>query len=323
MTFEGYVLRSILVKKNCPANIILTTLTINLNYGVVIMNKANFVVDTEKCIGCRKCVKVCPGAVLYVNQTKKVEILDFEEFGWNGCWKCEHCLAVCPRGAISIFGHKPENSLPGVDCEIAASMMDSLIANRHSCRRYKNKNVDAAIIDDMLALLADAPNGGNKQQVEFTLIDDKEQMNRFRRLAYSQMEELATEGIYPKGFDKQSYNDMKRWEKTVRPDMLFCGAPHILIPHAPLGKGESVQDVIIAGTYFELLCASRGLGCVMLTFPIDALEQMPDIKVLLKIPDNHYVGMIIGFGYPEIRYVRGAQREIKQNRINRLKFEKE
>lgn len=28
------------------------------------------------------------------------------------CWRCQHCLAVCPQGAISIFGKKPEDSLP-------------------------------------------------------------------------------------------------------------------------------------------------------------------------------------------------------------------
>lgn len=285
------------------------------------MNLADFTVDVNKCVGCAKCVKVCPGGILFLNQSKKAEMVDFEEFGWNGCWKCEHCLAVCPTGAVSIFGHKQENSLPVADCQIAAPIMDSLIAGRHSCRRYQDKNVDPAVIEDMLHCLSNAPNGGNKQQVEFTLIDDKGQMAHFRRLAYSRMEELAAQGVYPKGFDKGSYEDMKRWENTVRPDMLFCGAPHIFIPHAPLGQGEPVQDVVIAGTYFELLCASRGLGAVMMTFPLGALEQMPDIKAMLCISENHYIGMIIGFGYPEIKYARGVQRGIVQSRIHRLKFQ--
>lgn len=284
------------------------------------MNPANFVVDTEKCLGCGTCVKVCPGGVLSLNQEKRPEIADFKEFGWNGCWKCEHCLAVCPTGAVSIFGHKPESSLPVADHETAAPIMDSLIAGRRSCRRYKDKNVDTSVINDMLKRLAGAPNGGNKQQVEFTLIDDKEQTKQFRQLAYSRMEELAAQGIYPKGFGKAAYENMKRWEKTVRPDMLLCGAPHILIPHAPLGHGEPIQDVVIAGTYFELLCASRGLGAIMLTFPLGALEQMQDIKAMLNIPDTHYIGMMIGFGYPEISYTRGVQRETEQSRIHRLKF---
>ena len=137
-------------------------------------------------------------------------------------------------------------------------------------------------------------------------------MNIFRQLAYSKMEALAQDGIYPKGYDKQSYEDMKRWESTVRPDMLFCGAPHILIPHAPLGRGEPIQDVLIAGTYFELLCASRGLGAVM-----------PEIKSKLGIPENHYVGMIIGFGYPEIQYARGVQKKMPGSRIHRLLFREE
>jgi nitroreductase len=103
--------------------------------------------------------------------------------------------------------------------------------------------------------------------------------------------------------------------------MLFCGAPYLLIPHAPLGKGEPIEDVMIASSYFELLCASRGLGCVMMTFPKDALENMPKIKALLKIPHNHYIGVMLGFGWPEIRYARGGQRGVGEDRIHRLKFE--
>jgi len=182
------------------------------------------------------------------------------------------------------------------------------------------RSVPAATIDAMLQIIGNAPNGGNKQQVEFTLIDDRTQMDRFRSLAYTEMDRLAAQGVYPEGFDKPSYEDMKRWEKTVRPDMLFCGAPYLLIPHAPLGKGEPVEDVNIAAAYFELLCASRGLGCVMMTFPKDALKNMRSIRAMLCIPENHYVGAMLGFGWPEIRYARGTQRGIEQARIHRLSF---
>lgn len=156
------------------------------------------------------------------------------------------------------MGKTPENSMLPTEEKVTAQVLDSIIANRHSCRRYQDRNVDSDIIRGMINQLANAPNGGNKQQVEYTLVDDKKQMQQFRNMVYSEMERLAANGIYPKGFDKESYEDMKRWEKTVRPDMLFCGAPHILIPHAPIGRGEPQQDVVIAGTYFELLCAYTG-----------------------------------------------------------------
>lgn len=281
------------------------------------MNIAEFTVNQKECIGCGNCVSICPGGILYVDDLGKANMKPITEFGWNGCWKCEHCLAVCPTAAISILGHQPEDSLLPENAEVNQKVLDSLIANRHSCRRYLDKNVDKTMIEDMLSRLANAPNGGNKQQVEFTLIDDKEQMQRFRETAYEEMERLAKEEIYPAGFDKASYMQMKGWERTVRPDMLFCGAPHILIPHVPLGSGTPKQDAVIAGTYFELLCASRGLGAVIMTFPLDMLRLMPDIAALLKIPKEHYIPMIIGFGYPQISYRRGVQKTIEQSRIHR------
>ena len=44
---------------------------------------------------------------------------------------------------------------------------------------------------------------------------------------------------------------------------------------------------------------------------------MPEVKALLEIPENHYAGVIIGFGHPEIRCARGAQRTLDASRIHR------
>jgi formate hydrogenlyase subunit 6/NADH:ubiquinone oxidoreductase subunit I len=281
------------------------------------MNLAQFTADPSRCVGCGRCTKVCPGGLLFLDDNRKSQIRSHDQFGWNGCWKCQHCLTVCPTGAISVLGCRPENSEPAANPDHTQQVLENLVKSRHSCRRYQQRNVEKGWINRTIQLLANAPNGGNKQQVEYTLIDDKDQMEQFRRLAYTRMEELAATGIYPEGFDQPSYQDMKHWESTVRPDMLFCGAPHLLIPHAPVGKGEPIPDVNIAGTYFELLCAASGIGCIMMTFPLGVLDLMPDIKSLLQIPENHYIGTIIGFGYPEIPYARTVQKTISPERIHR------
>ena len=92
---------------------------------------------------------------------------------------------------MSILDHRPEESLKAPEPEEAARVMDAIVCNRQSCRRYEQRNVPAEVIDDMLSKLANAPNGGNKQLVEYTLIDDAGQMDSFRKLAYKEMERLA------------------------------------------------------------------------------------------------------------------------------------
>ena len=73
--------------------------------------KTHFQIDKSKCIKCGKCINTCSGMVIEFGADGYPQMKEFERFGWRGCWRCQHCLAVCPQGAISIFGKKPEDSL--------------------------------------------------------------------------------------------------------------------------------------------------------------------------------------------------------------------
>ncbi|MFR6156531.1 MAG: hypothetical protein ACLUI7_04695 [Coprococcus sp.] len=46
-----------------------------------------------------------------------------------------------------------------------------------------------------------------------------------------------------------------------------------------------------------------------MTYPVGALSKMPEIYEMLQIPENRFFNCIIGFGYAEIPYARGVQRE--------------
>ena len=72
--------------------------------------KTHFRLDKSKCTKCGKCIDTCSGMVIDFGRDGYPEMKEFERFGWRGCWKCQHCLAVCPQGAISIFDKMPEDS---------------------------------------------------------------------------------------------------------------------------------------------------------------------------------------------------------------------
>lgn len=277
--------------------------------------KTRFSVDISKCIGCGKCVNVCSGMVLELNKSGYPQMKEFERFGWRGCWRCQHCLAVCPEGAISIFGKKPEDSLLPPPPEMG-EYMERLVANRRSCRRFLDKNVEPEIITGILTAMMAAPTGGNAQNVEYTVIDDKERVREIRQIAYAKMEADAKRHIYTHSFSDFYYGKMKESENTVRKgDLLFCGAPHLFIAHERcVGKWaeDSKTNCHIAAAYFELLCNAHGLGTTIMSYSAEVLNELaPEAREMLGIPADHYTGLIIGFGYPEIKYARGVQKERK------------
>lgn len=278
--------------------------------------KTHFTVDKSKCIGCGRCIDTCSGMVIEKGKDGFPEMKSFERFGWRGCWRCQHCLAVCPMGAISIFDKKPEDSLPKPPAEMGA-YMESLVTNRRSCRRFLDRNVDPDTITSILSAMEAAPTGGNSQGVEYTVIDDKDRVREIWKVAYTKMEADAKKHIYTHSFDDFFYGKMKQSEKTVRKDdLLFCGAPHLFIAHEKCtGKWAEDNKVNcnIATAYFELLCNAHGLGTVIMSYPGEVLSELvPEARAMLDIPNDHYTKLLVGFGYPEIEYARGVQKERKR-----------
>lgn len=67
-------------------------------------NVVSLALDTSKCIGCQRCLQVCPRHVFDFSDKAKINNLD-------ACIECGACKMNCPTGAISV-NH-------GVGCAIA------------------------------------------------------------------------------------------------------------------------------------------------------------------------------------------------------------
>ena len=98
------------------------------------------------------------------------------------------------------------------------------------------------------------------------------------------------------------------WSRRHGADILFRGAPHILVVSAPPDAPCASEDVTLALAYFDLLAQSAGLGTVWCGMLKMVLKTLPDLKALIGVPPGHaHYGML--FGIPAVHYARTVQRD--------------
>jgi nitroreductase/NAD-dependent dihydropyrimidine dehydrogenase PreA subunit len=264
----------------------------------------NFTVQNDLCTRCGLCALDCPTMIIDQEGDNFPTVAEEDE---ECCIQCQHCMAICPTGAISVFGLDPKNSLP-VSAELwpKFDQMNHLIHGRRSIRHYRDENVDPKLIDRLLAAAANSPTGINNRLLRFTVIDDKAQMARLREKVMTELVRASRASRIPERYSyiQQAIDAYVEHQA----DVIFRGAPHALIVSTPPESPCPAEDVAIALSYFELLAQSAGLGTVWCGMIKLAFESVPELKKLVDLPpDHHYYAML--FGHPAIHYARGIQRD--------------
>ena len=270
-----------------------------------------FSVDGERCIGCGDCAGDCPYGIIVMQGCRPDIVKDRQ----GKCIGCQHCLAICPTGALSIGGFDPGRSTALAGNLPTAEKLAVLMQGRRSVRRYSGEAVAGDEIVFLLDTVAYAPTGVNNRQVLFTVIDDPQIMDEFRRTTYASLAVMVREGRMPPGMEL--FAAMIADAVASGKDHIFRGAPHLLIVSGPADSLSAEADCHIALSYFELLAAAMGLGTLWSGLAKWALTRVaPDLLRRLGVPESHEVGNMMVFGRPAVTYYRTVQR--RDPRINRV-----
>lgn len=273
----------------------------------------HFTINRDLCIQCGACVDDCPFHIIDMQDGYPA----FNPARVHHCIRCQHCLAVCPTGALSIFGLNPENSLPLPHTLPSDKQMTALLRGRRSVRFYHPEPLAPEIIAGMLATVAHAPTGKNNRQCLFTVIEERTTMDKLRRETMEGLRRAVAEKRLSEGLGYFRHV-VTAWDQGK--DIIFRNAPHLLMVSAPPVSTTPDADLLIAMTYFELLAASMGIGTLwnaMIRWAFSVMDS--DMYQRLGIPGDHVKGYTLLFGRPAVTYHRTVQRD--EAMINRVRLD--
>ena len=267
------------------------------------MSRLYFRVDADRCTRCGECIADCPAQIIVMQEEGPTIALDKEP----SCYRCQHCLAICPTGAVSILGLKAGNSRSLAGWYPDPDKLETLIKGRRSVRRYKPENLEQELLQRLLDVAWHAPTGMNSRDVLFTVVDDREKLAGVRDQVLAGLGRLTREGKLPQGLE--FFADFVHLWEEKQVDILFRGAPHLLIASAPRQGACAVPDCLIALSYFELFAQSLGVGTVWNGLAKWAISDLlPETRQRLGIPEEHLIGYVMSFGWPALRFQRTVQR---------------
>ena len=277
-------------------------------------------------------MEVCKDFSLILRDNK-VSISDNPAFG---CIGCGHCMAICPTGAIQIFGRTitPDDLfvLPSADRAANYDQWLGLLKKRRSIREFLDKPVEPELIEKILDAAKTSPMGLPPSDVNVLILSSKEKTREFAAEICTYLKKMQwfvsywfqavmrpfwgkTNAEMFKGFVKPLFDvyikNMEKGTNLVNYDaplaMYFYGSPY-----------TDPADPIVAATTAMYAAESLGLGTCMLGGVHPLIQNGRKAR---KFREKHGIkftsreGLFVVFGYSGVHYKKGIKRTFASTTI--------
>ena len=253
-------------------------------------------VDKNKYIQCGLCEKDCVSKCIKMDDENYPVIIHP-----YSCLQCQHCLCICPQGALSFNGKTPEASEKNSTKDIL-----SLIKSRRSIRLYKNEELTEEEFQKIKEMLKYIPTGCNNHKLHFSIVEKKAVMEALKEKVNTRMIKLLNNKILSplvKHFEVYK-NSFESGE-----DIIFRNAPHMIVVSSPITAPCAPQDPIIALSYIELYAQSLELGTCWCGYAELCIKLFPELCDILEIPKGYTPVYAMLLGKPNVKYQRIPQPE--------------
>lgn len=242
-------------------------------------------IDGDKCIGCKMCIHDCPEVnISLINNKAKILSLD--------CMKCGHCVAICPKKAVSISGYEKDVEEIPDNIKIDPEILLNALKFRRTIRNFKQDKVDDNITEKIIEAGKWTPSARNSQDVSYVIL--RNEMENVEEIAVGMFNKiLPFIRIFSKSARKIEIDDNFFFKKA---------------PLAILIVSKNKIDGSLAASNMALMAESNGLGVLYSGLFSIAANNSRKIRKKLNIKGKNIVTTLV-LGYPNIKYSRGVQKK--------------
>ena len=289
-------------------------------------------IDKEQCKTCGICGHVCPRHIpeTISRDGEKITIISSERL--DLCMKCGHCVALCPNNAIDVEGLKQEEFAPFQALDIDDNQLLSLMRQRRSARRYKDKPVPREIIDRMIDAAHSSPTGSGRSTTGVIVIDNPETLATLSGHVYEMYEKLEKNLKNPvarffvrRKAGKKNFRTLKdfvmpgmrwyiRWHREGKSNEILRDCPALMLFHSPVYEPVGGENCLLAAFHAIMMAQVLKVGACFNDLVPPACNRVPEIRKLLALPDEREVYACITMGYPKYEFKKIPPRKLAEVR---------
>lgn len=262
-------------------------------------------IDRDLCTGCGKCQADCI--------THAIAVKDGKACAGLGCFKCGHCVAVCPQGAVSLPCYPPECvEYEAATFGVPTENLLNHIKFRRSIRNFKSQQISMEHLRLMLDAAGHAPTAKNTQGNRFVFIQDS--LDQFKEIVWRGLREALAAYKENPSYDAAAslvipHDRLERMiaehDGSEGVDFLFRNAPAVLFVEStdPLDAG-------LAASAIELVGATLGIGALYDGYLRRVFLSNPEAQAFCDSSAEKPACACMLLGYSNVKYVRTAPRRI-------------
>ena len=289
-------------------------------------------INQDLCKACGICGHVCPRhiPVTMENDNKKITMISSERIGL--CMECGHCVSVCPNNAIQVEGLKSEEFAPFKELDIDDNQLLSLMEQRRSVRRYKDKPVPHEIINRIIEAAHRSPTGTGSRSTGVIVIDNPKTIAAFSEHVYELYEGLEKNLKNPiarffikrqtgkkimrtlQDFVMPGMHWYIRWYREGKSNEILRDCPALILFHSPIYEPMGAENCLIAAFHAIMMAQVMRIGTCFNDLIPPACNRVPEIRELLGLPVDREVYASITMGYSKYQFKRIPPRKLAEVR---------